>query len=124
MTMNRTDALKIAREHVEAMAVTGTTQSYRGSQTATPFAEKIAAVEKLARFLMEPDGDDIAEASDTPAGPKPGDRYRDGQGDSWTYGEDGRLHYPTVAGNPGGSSVANVESQYGPLTPLDGAPAL
>ncbi|MEV5319150.1 hypothetical protein AB0K92_16095 [Streptomyces sp. NPDC052687] len=45
--MSRADALKLAREHVEAMATNG-----RGYQDGVKLADKVQAAERFARFLM------------------------------------------------------------------------
>ncbi|MEV4971975.1 hypothetical protein [Streptomyces scopuliridis] len=50
-TLSRADALAMAREHVEAMS-TGP----RGYQDGVKLADKVSAVDTLARFLM---GEDI-----------------------------------------------------------------
>lgn len=54
-------------------------------------------------------------------GPQEGDRYRDEDGDTWRVLADGRLQC-----EPGGMirERAAVERQWGPLVPIDGAPAL
>jgi hypothetical protein len=46
-TMSRTDALKLAREHVEAMSTNG-----RGYQDGVKLHDKVQAMERFARFLM------------------------------------------------------------------------
>lgn len=45
--MSRTDALKLAREHVEAMSTNG-----RGYQDGVKLHDKVQAMERFARFLM------------------------------------------------------------------------
>ncbi|MET9425635.1 hypothetical protein ABZY06_33860 [Streptomyces sp. NPDC006540] len=45
--LSRVDALKAAREHVEAMSTNG-----RGYQDGVKLADKVAAMETFARFLM------------------------------------------------------------------------
>jgi hypothetical protein len=45
--MSRADALTTAREHVEAMSTNG-----RGYQDGVKLADKVAAVDRFARFLM------------------------------------------------------------------------
>lgn len=45
--MSRTDALKLAREHVEVMAT-----SSRGYQDGVKMHDKVQAMERFARFLM------------------------------------------------------------------------
>ncbi|MEU1254800.1 hypothetical protein ABZ445_16120 [Streptomyces chartreusis] len=45
--MSRADALKLAREHVEAMATNG-----RGYQDGVKLSDKVQAMERFARFLM------------------------------------------------------------------------
>lgn len=45
--MSRLDALKAAREHVEAMAT-----NTRGYQDGVQLPEKVASVERFARFLL------------------------------------------------------------------------
>ena len=47
--ISRADALRIAREHVEAMSTSG-------YQDAVKLPDKVAAVERFARFLMGEDG--------------------------------------------------------------------
>lgn len=46
-TAGRVAALKAAREHVEAMSTNG-----RGYQDGVKLSDKVAAVERFARFLM------------------------------------------------------------------------
>jgi hypothetical protein len=46
-TMSRADALKLAREHVEAMSTNG-----RGYQDGVKMHDKVQAMERFARFLM------------------------------------------------------------------------
>jgi hypothetical protein len=46
-TMSRTDALKAAREHVEAMSTNS-----RGYQDGVKLDDKVRAVDRFARFLM------------------------------------------------------------------------
>ncbi|MEU1037681.1 hypothetical protein [Streptomyces sp. NPDC005907] len=45
--MSRVDALKAAREHVEAMSTNG-----RGYQDGVKLSDKVQAVDRFARFLM------------------------------------------------------------------------
>lgn len=45
--MTRAEALKVAREHVEAMSTNG-----RGYQDGVTLSDKVAAVDRMARFLM------------------------------------------------------------------------
>ncbi|MER5501362.1 hypothetical protein ABT096_29735 [Streptomyces sp. NPDC002561] len=45
--MSRTDALRLAREHVEAMSTNA-----RGYQDGVKLSDKVAAMETFARFLM------------------------------------------------------------------------
>ncbi|KUF19063.1 hypothetical protein AT728_07420 [Streptomyces silvensis] len=45
--MSRPDALKAAREHVEAMSTNS-----RGYQDGVRLGDKVAAVDRFARFLM------------------------------------------------------------------------
>jgi hypothetical protein len=45
--MTREEALKAAREHVQAMATNG-----RGYTDGAPFEARVRAVERFARFLM------------------------------------------------------------------------
>jgi hypothetical protein len=45
--MSRSDALKTAREHVEALSTNG-----RGYQDGVKLEDKVRAVDRLARFLM------------------------------------------------------------------------
>jgi hypothetical protein len=45
--MSRVDALKAAREHVEAMSTNG-----RGYQDGVKLSDKVSAVDRFARFLM------------------------------------------------------------------------
>ncbi|MFF3140402.1 hypothetical protein ACFVRU_01385 [Streptomyces sp. NPDC057927] len=45
--MSRVDALKLAREHVEAMSTNG-----RGFQDGVKLHDKVQAMERFARFLM------------------------------------------------------------------------
>lgn len=45
--MSRPDALKLAREHVEAMSTNG-----RGYQDGVKLHDKVQAMERFARFLM------------------------------------------------------------------------
>ncbi|MER7922163.1 hypothetical protein ABTY96_03330 [Streptomyces sp. NPDC096057] len=45
--MSRSDALTAAREHVEAMSTNG-----RGYQDGIKLSDKVAAVDRFARFLM------------------------------------------------------------------------
>jgi hypothetical protein len=47
LPMSRPDALKLAREHVEAMATNG-----RGYQDGVKLHDKVQAMERFARFLM------------------------------------------------------------------------
>lgn len=53
--MTRQEALAIATEHVNTIATNA-----RGYQDGVRFADKIAAIERLARYLTEPEpaGDD------------------------------------------------------------------
>lgn len=46
-TMSRVDALKMAREHVEAMATNS-----RGYQDGVKLSDKVQAMDAFARFLM------------------------------------------------------------------------
>jgi hypothetical protein len=46
--MNRTDALKVAQEHVDKLST-----NIRGYQDGVRFPDKVAAVEQFARFLLE-----------------------------------------------------------------------
>jgi hypothetical protein len=51
--VTREEALKTATEHIEKLATNG-----RGYQDGVRFPEKVAAVERLARFLMGDEGED------------------------------------------------------------------
>jgi len=111
--MTRAEALALAREHVEKMATNA-----RGYQDGVKFADKVDAVERFARFLL--DGEDAAVEVTTmqDADPKylPDVAYRDSDGDRWWYSVDSkRLHLrPDLSST--GTPVDVVERDYGPLT--------
>ncbi|GAA2609789.1 hypothetical protein SMC26_39570 [Actinomadura fulvescens] len=52
--MTRVEALEIARKHVESLATNS-----RGYQDGVKLADKVAAVETFARFLMEGEPDRV-----------------------------------------------------------------
>lgn len=54
--MTRARALEIATKHVDTMATNG-----RGYQDGVRFADKVAAVETLARFLIEGETEALVE---------------------------------------------------------------
>jgi hypothetical protein len=51
--VTREEALKTATEHIEKLATNS-----RGYQDGVRFPEKVAAVERLARFLMDDEKED------------------------------------------------------------------
>ncbi|MFE4718237.1 hypothetical protein ACFRLW_17715 [Streptomyces sp. NPDC056728] len=61
--MNRLEALAKATEHVDKLATTA-----RGYQDGVRFTDKDAAVERLARFLMEDSGPDVVSEPVDPYG--------------------------------------------------------
>lgn len=110
--MNRTEALDIASKHVEKLSTNA-----RGYQDGVNLAGKVAAVETLARFLMEQDAGDAHRVVHVPdiESDQPGTQYRDKDGDVWTRGDDGLLR---MRPEYGGDSVAYVVDEFSPLTRL------
>lgn len=121
--MNRAEALTVAREHVTALATASAT-----------FTVKCAAVESFARFLIEGEPDTIEIRTMDQEHPeplaawerelldasrstfrKPGDRFRDADGDVWTAGPTLRLHIRE--GSPG-VTFEHAERHHGPLVQL------
>ncbi|GGQ08000.1 hypothetical protein BKA00_007457 [Actinomadura coerulea] len=130
--MNRTEALKLAVEHVNSMCRPGPLGA------GAPIERRAEAVERFARFLLEDDADtvDISTLSERPgtetlrvdaaeaAGfPLPGTRYRDNDGDVWIVRQGGglSLDQPRNEGRNGHSTLAEVRSEWGPLTRLEDA---
>lgn len=122
--MTRAEALAAAREHVEKMST-----NPRGYQDGVKFPDKVAAVERFARFLMETDatagvsGEPLAEwERELLSGTVPaGTQFRDKDGDTWTVQADGKARM-----RPGGhpETLDDIRRDYGPIVRLraDGYP--
>lgn len=112
--MERTEALKIATEHVKTLATNS-----RGYQDGVTFTDKAAAVEKFARFLMEDEpAETVAEVPPGADGHPVGTRLRDKDGDVWTWEHDGQWH---LSSGSNVETLAFIRAQYGPLVLMDGA---